>query len=316
MVRHHTHAAVSAERVEHILELLCEKIASKVGGHHQSTDQPNGFRQALQRAVSKFDVDGSGMLEKGEFASAISMILPGVQAHEIDALVKVADKDGSGVMSVDEIVDNALMPLLSRVEITGGAPKGPSTSRARALTEHLATPNADSRRRGIGNIGHGGARKSIAQAERADSALLRACIAGDAAAVRAAIERDGASIATARDATGFGCLHLASAHGHCDVVELLVSLPLDVVGETPYVKFVDCRDASGNTALHHAAKNGHLRCITRLRAAGADGQLLNRRGESVALQAAARGHAADGRSYARYKVLRYLVVRETVTHSR
>ena len=143
MVRHHTHAAVSAERVEHILELLCEKIASKVGGHHQSTNQPNGFRQALQRAVSKFDVDGSGMLEKGEFASAISMILPGVQAHEIDALVKVADKDGSGVMSVDEIVDNALMPLLSRVEITGGAPKGPSSSRARTLV--LASPRAHKR---------------------------------------------------------------------------------------------------------------------------------------------------------------------------
>uniref|UniRef100_A0A060T6M4 ARAD1C15092p n=1 Tax=Blastobotrys adeninivorans TaxID=409370 RepID=A0A060T6M4_BLAAD len=69
-------------------------------------------------------------------------------------------------------------------------------------------------------------------------------------------------------------LHMASANGHVEVVEYLLSINNDK-------KIVNAQNESGNTALHWASYNGHLEVVKKLCDAGADPFIHNEGGHDV-----------------------------------
>jgi len=89
-------ANVTPGQIETAKKLIVEKMEQKVGGEKAALQ--------IKAAFKKFDTDGSGVLEFGEFSMALDdmkcMIRPGCKA----ALFQLADIDGSGSICYDEFV--------------------------------------------------------------------------------------------------------------------------------------------------------------------------------------------------------------------
>ena len=79
---------------------------------------------------------------------------------------------------------------------------------------------------------------------------------------------------------GVALLHLASAHGHVEVVNILIQAGGEVNSQTTEgTNLSGTWLESGSTPLHLASKNGHVEVISALLAAGADKTLKDRWGE-------------------------------------
>ena len=61
------------------------------------------LRHAVKHALSRYDADGSGELEKGECVRALRGLLPGVADAELQAVIDSIDTDNSATLTVDEI---------------------------------------------------------------------------------------------------------------------------------------------------------------------------------------------------------------------
>lgn len=61
------------------------------------------LRVNVRRTLSKYDVDGSGELERAECVSALQGLLNAIQPDEIADLIDDIDTDKSQTLTVDEI---------------------------------------------------------------------------------------------------------------------------------------------------------------------------------------------------------------------
>lgn len=96
---------------------------------------------------------------------------------------------------------------------------------------------------------------------------------------------------TTPDGHGRSPLHVASAHGHGRLVELLLGQGADI----------NASDKNGWTALHLAARAGHLAMVQLLLDSGATPRSFNNNGRIPLWYAAAEGHT---------EVLTHLLKRE------
>ena len=76
---------------------------------------------------------------------------------------------------------------------------------------------------------------------------------------------------------GLTPLHLASAHGHVEVVKRLIQAGGEV---NQKCKSGWTQDEDGSTPLHEASRNGHVDVITALLSAGADKTIKNEDGST------------------------------------
>jgi len=72
--------------------------------------------KAMARIFKFFDIDGSGELDKEEFAMAMNRFGMPLKQHEIDGFFKRYDTDGGGEISFDELVER----VCSAGHVTGG----------------------------------------------------------------------------------------------------------------------------------------------------------------------------------------------------
>jgi len=72
--------------------------------------------KAMARIFKFFDVDGSGELDKEEFAMAMNRFGMPLKQHEIDGFFRRYDEDGGGEISFDELVNR----VCSAGHVTGG----------------------------------------------------------------------------------------------------------------------------------------------------------------------------------------------------
>lgn len=72
--------------------------------------------KAMARIFKFFDVDGSGELDKEEFAMAMNRFGLPLKQHEIDGFFRRYDEDGGGEISFDELVGR----VCSAGHVTGG----------------------------------------------------------------------------------------------------------------------------------------------------------------------------------------------------
>ena len=80
---------------------------------------------------------------------------------------------------------------------------------------------------------------------------------------------------------GVTLLHVASAHGHVEVVNILIQAGGEVSSQTERQVILSGRWlGTGFTPLHVASENGHVEVITALLAAKADKKLKNEDGKT------------------------------------
>ena len=80
---------------------------------------------------------------------------------------------------------------------------------------------------------------------------------------------------------GVTLLHVASAHGHVEVVNILIQAGGEVNSQTQKLAKLSGQTlTSGSTPLHFASRKGHVKVITALLAAGADKTIKNKRGQT------------------------------------
>ncbi|KAL6722290.1 ankyrin repeat-containing protein [Lecanora helva] len=90
--------------------------------------------------------------------------------------------------------------------------------------------------------------------------------------------------------SGNGLLHMASANGHTETLESLLSLSptsnnSTTISPQPSPPKLNIRNSSGNTPLHWAAVNGHVGAVKILVEAGADVTVLNKAGHDAVYEA-------------------------------
>ena len=80
---------------------------------------------------------------------------------------------------------------------------------------------------------------------------------------------------------GVTLLHVASAHGHVEVVNILIQAGGEVNSQTQKLAKLSRQTlTSGSTPLHFASRKGHVRVITALLAAGADKTIKDEDGKT------------------------------------
>ncbi|MCJ1258585.1 hypothetical protein MMC24_006418 [Lignoscripta atroalba] len=84
--------------------------------------------------------------------------------------------------------------------------------------------------------------------------------------------------------SGNGPLHMASANGHLETLQYLLSLVSSATSEA-HKSTLDAQNASGNTPLHWASLNGHLEAVKILVSAGADPSIVNSAGHDAVYEA-------------------------------
>lgn len=97
--------------------------------------------------------------------------------------------------------------------------------------------------------------------------------------------------------TGNSALHMASANGHVEIINYILSIFPDSAsspkekqeeegGERESKKgLLDMQNKAGNTALHYASLNGHSPAVKALISAGADPSVQNSAGHEAAFEA-------------------------------
>ncbi|KAJ3265920.1 hypothetical protein HDU77_003394 [Chytriomyces hyalinus] len=104
--------------------------------------------------------------------------------------------------------------------------------------------------------------------------LHRLSVVGDAAGIErvlSAHNANTASVLMAADSRQRTVLHFACAHGHVDVVRVVLRYRLGLDGDSIVRnRIIGARDANGNTPLHLAVTCGHLGIVSLLVWAGAD----------------------------------------------
>ena len=94
--------------------------------------------------------------------------------------------------------------------------------------------------------------------------------------------------------TGNSALHMASANGHVEIINYILSLFSDPDsnpgleqggGGGSKNELLNMQNKAGNTALHYASLNGHLSAVQALITAGADHGIQNSAGHEAALEA-------------------------------
>jgi len=106
--QHQTRLTRPQRSIRRLKGVLLDKIDDR------GDERTSSFRLRVKRLLGKYDVDGSGELERNEIERAVAELLPGVAKADIDALIDEFDADGNAALSVDEIATALLAEKRAR----------------------------------------------------------------------------------------------------------------------------------------------------------------------------------------------------------